>query len=981
MNLLERATALLTPQMDMKGRYTFLALAFHSNHRQVFDSINPDGAARDFTAHCVVKLLSIGKLDGRHALSLLLEQVAKESGGDKQEAFRQLMEELDALPDESAQTLSTATGPAESIITAYLEALSKDLAGLKLGEIDTSPDTSRKQPLQLADVYVPLNAELHIPKDRSLESWLDVIHDRRQWKEPAEPRETRPVAMLEALAAHRKLAVLGKPGSGKSTFGASVLLALAQARLGHDEAIKRLGEGWSHGLPLPVRITLRKFAANLPTGKEPARAADLWSSIGAELQASHPLLADSTMHEVRRMAGSTGALILLDGLDECGDANKRERVMAAVNELMNHAGDQCRFVLTARPYAWPAGPDPILGVYQLADLVESQINQFITAWYAASAKQHWFSTGDADAKRDELLASWQGSGLGELAGNPLLLTLMATLHSNTTRLPEDRADLYDQSVDLLMQRWNRRSGADNALLDTLEKPTLTLAHLRGVVEKLAFESHQDNIGVEGAADIGEGKLRRAFSTLLDGSHDKAGVVVRYIEERAGLLLGLGEKDGEPQFSFPHRTFQEYLAACHLAGMEQFANKCRELARTDPSHWQVVLPLAARIAKPERGTGAADGLVYRTSVQERRKTRQPELADWYCAKLAGAMLQEIGPTGEEYQPIRQRVAGWLAAALPVHPDQGGLSAPLRAQCGDNLAALGDPRFDPSRLYLPAEDDWGFVRIPSDPAFCIGTRRQDLNKVQEATGSDAIDYEINDEATPTEEFYIARYPVTVAQFRAFVETTEFKLGNEKALHDPESRPVRYVSWHEALAYCDWLNDALIKSPPAPLLQRGESTASLLSLIQSGQWRITLPSELEWEKAARGGLAGAVFPWDDMPDRNRANYRESNIGDTSPVGCFPPNAYGLYDMVGNVWEWTRSLWGKDLFEPEFGYPYQSDDPKREDLRVGNDMLRVVRGGSWNDDRDFARCAVRGRYRPAYRDLDLGFRVVVVLCSPPVP
>ena len=111
MNLLERATALLTPQMDPKSRHTFLVLTYYSNHRQVYESIDQSGAPRDFTAHCVAKLLSIGKLDGRHALSLLLEQVAKESGGDKQEAFRQLIEELDALPDEPMLAPATFSNP------------------------------------------------------------------------------------------------------------------------------------------------------------------------------------------------------------------------------------------------------------------------------------------------------------------------------------------------------------------------------------------------------------------------------------------------------------------------------------------------------------------------------------------------------------------------------------------------------------------------------------------------------------------------------------------------------------------------------------------------------------------------------------------------------------------------------------------------------------------------------------------------------
>ncbi|MCX7108539.1 MAG: SUMF1/EgtB/PvdO family nonheme iron enzyme, partial [Proteobacteria bacterium] len=84
-------------------------------------------------------------------------------------------------------------------------------------------------------------------------------------------------------------------------------------------------------------------------------------------------------------------------------------------------------------------------------------------------------------------------------------------------------------------------------------------------------------------------------------------------------------------------------------------------------------------------------------------------------------------------------------------------------------------------------------------------------------------------------------------------------------------------------------------------------------------------------------------------------------------------LYDMVGNVWEWTRSLWG-------FDYPYSLDDLQREDLKAGGDKSRVVRGGSWSYDQDDSRCAVRFRFLPDSRGNYYGFRVVVVLCSPPV-
>ncbi|MGH9577807.1 MAG: NACHT domain-containing protein, partial [Terriglobales bacterium] len=402
--------------------------------------------------------------------------------------------------------------------------------------------------------------------------------------------------------------MLGKPGSGKSTFGASALLALAQVWQGHRDEIGKLSGIWTWGTPLPIRVVLRRFAEQLPPGDKPARAGNLWNVIRRDLDSSGYGLSTDTMKYVQRIARSEGALILLDGLDECGNRTNRERVLCAIQELMRTVGSRCRFVLTARPYAWPDGPDPAQGVYTLADLNDGQIEQFIHAWYTALVKRGWLSRGESGRKLEDLLNARHRPDLLPLARNPLLLTLMATLHTSKGRLPDDRADLYNESVDLLMLRWNRQIGADKALLDELAVPGLKLSDLRAVLEELAFRVHEQNVGREGTADIGEDRVVRAFSPLLNGSKDKAGVVADYIEKRAGLLIGQGEKDGERQFTFPHRTFQEFLAACHLAAQDDFPSECARLARSAPAHWQVTLPLAARLAKAERGASAADELV-------------------------------------------------------------------------------------------------------------------------------------------------------------------------------------------------------------------------------------------------------------------------------------------------------------------------------------------------------------------------------------
>lgn len=851
---------------------------------------------------------------------------------------------------------------AKAAIAGYLDAMCKDLAGLRLGEIDgTGVDTSnqKRKPLELGDVYVPLNTSLEIPARATLPAFLGSQETGKIGAEMLSS-DMRPVSALEALAAHTQLTVLGSAGSGKSTFGASVLLALAQTWQGHNKELAKLGETWTYGPLLPIRVILRRFAEKLPADGPPACAGDLWHFIAEEIRDAGFGLADDNVRHLQRIASGHGALIVFDGLDECGTEAKRQRVIEGVQEFMKNAGEKCRFLLTARPYAWPGRPDPLQGVYALADFDDDQIECFIRAWYVAIVRRGWYPAGEADKKRDNLLAARQRSDLRPLAGSPLLLTLMASLHTNSPGgLPDDRADLYDGSVELLLRRWNSRIGADQALLDRLAVPGLKLSDMRDVLEQLAFEVHAANVGREGAADIGEDRLTRAFRGLLGGSKDKADQVVEYIDRRAGLLIGQGAKEGEKRYAFPHRTFQEFLAACHLAKMTDFAQKCAELGRSAPDHWQEVLPLAACKAGSERGASAADELVHGRSIDEFRRRGRPKPIDWTCAWLAGLQLKEIGlgamRTSENKQAVAERVAGWLAASLPVHPDDGGLPARQRVRAGDLLAILRDPRFDPERFHLPADEMLGFVRIAADPEFMIGTRKADVERVGKAIDATVSGDEINDIATPTPEFHIARYPVTVAQFRAFCVAVGFQPGDDRALGDPDNRPVRYVSWREALAYCDWLQ-GILKASAGPFAR----------LLREQGRIVALPSELEWEEAARGGLTGMVFPWGDTPYPERANYGDTGISDTSAVGCFAANDFGLHDMAGNVWEWTRSRWDR--------YPYA---PKRERSDPASQDDVLVRGGSWSVRCGGARCAFRLRNLPGYRDADVGFRVVL-RCAP---
>jgi formylglycine-generating enzyme required for sulfatase activity len=873
------------------------------------------------------------------------------------------------------QIMQAGDDPQEvnSVIAAYLNALVSDLGTVRLGEIDTSFDPSKQSPLQLTEIYVPLDTELTTHKADTLLDWMargggnqrPSQFDRVTFGE----LKTRRVSVLEAMAANRKLILLGWPGGGKSTFGASVLLALAQTWLGHADQMKNLGEYWTFGTLLPIRVVLRKFAASLPAGDQASRAGDIWQFIADDLRASGYGMSAHTMTYVQRIARTQGALVLFDGLDECGDEAKRKRVLTGVNEFINSAPENCRFVLTARPYAWPSVADPRKGVFQIAELQPSKIDQFIRAWYVAVVARKWLSPGDGELKCQDLLTASHRRDLQPMAKNPLLLTLTAAMHTNTGHLPDDRADLYDKTVELLLLRWGVPMGAEQALLKQLDVDGLKLSGLRTALEKLAFEVHEASFRADApgeeradeanqpAADIGEDRLIRAFMPLLNGNRDKAAVVVEYIEKRAGLLLGQGEKDGQPQFTFPHRTFQEYLAACHLAASADFPKQCLRLARQSAAHWGVVLPLAARVAGVERGASAADELTGSRAFSESSDAYKLTSAAWGSAAIAGSQLNEIGRaeinSSDRAVAIRERVAGWLVGMLP----REGLLAKQRAQAGDILSQLGDPRFDATRFYLPTDANHGFVHIQADPNFRIGTRSADRARVKKIIGSNIDDDEINDAVTPTQAFYIAKFPVTVAQFRAYLEATGLKPGDPDVLRDADTRPVRWVSWHEAHAYCKWLTDAMQSSPAF-------NESNVARLVRDGGWTVELPTEYEWEKAARGGLVGAVFSWGDDVDPQRANYGDSGVNNTSAVGCFPSNDYGLHDMLGNVWQWTGSAY----FDDSYKLPLSTRNAlKNKDYRW------VVRGGSWFGSADDARCASRGRGAAGARLNLVGFRVVL--------
>jgi formylglycine-generating enzyme len=259
----------------------------------------------------------------------------------------------------------------------------------------------------------------------------------------------------------------------------------------------------------------------------------------------------------------------------------------------------------------------------------------------------------------------------------------------------------------------------------------------------------------------------------------------------------------------------------------------------------------------------------------------------------------------------------------------------------------------------------VKVPAGP-FLMGSAASD---------NGSYDDEKPQQTVTLGEYYVGKYEVTVAQFSAFVKATGYKTtaetkgvasvftgstwvetkgadwqhpsGPGSDVSQKASHPVTQVSWNDAVAFSKWASQVTGRT-------------------------VRLPTEAEWEKAARG-TDGRTYPWgNEAPDPTRCNFG-TNVGDTTPVGKYSPRGdspYGAADMCGNVWEWTSSQ-----FKP---YPYRADDG-REDMASPDS--RALHGGSFSYSVWGARSARRtdGYWRfPEDRVSYLGFRVVASSVAP---
>ncbi|MEZ4731964.1 MAG: SUMF1/EgtB/PvdO family nonheme iron enzyme [Caldilineaceae bacterium] len=819
--------------------------------------------------------------------------------------------------------------------------------------------------------------------------------------------ETWPLEAHHAAGIQPRFVLLGDPGSGKSSFLRHLTLCLAgelrqrakQPGVPANANLAALGD-WLLDADTPIYIEMRSLVRDafppLPAdAHQPAArptAETLWRYLYDTLPAGD--LADF-VRDLRALADEGKAILLLDGLDEvpqADDPRRRDQVKALIAALVQDT-PELRIIVGSRPYAYHAGEWVLAGFghttllpLRMARLQELAKALFTAADITPPAPQSGTRSparggshdaadvtsvpppirgrlggGDPDHLAETFVQALEAHPhLDErLHANPLFFTLLAALWLADTerRLPATQAELYRAAVDLLLERWTRRRAPD---LSVVENLGLTPAELRSVLETFACTVQ------EGAEPGGDTTLFR-IGGLLDvlyeaGYNPRVQDISTYLERHAGLLVSPSRN----VFYFSHRSFQEHLAACELT--------CREPAKRRPP--------------PAPDRHFPDGLI-------RRVHEAPAL--WRnVAYLAADELMTQGRDGEgllwqvldEFcQPYLtvQRAPAAVAIALGIarHHDLFDLRntdrryrrdlEPLRQVA---LQVLTDvDHFTPAERNLAGEL---LGRHPEhDTRQGVGRRRDGLPAIDwvtipESDGQGRREFIYQEDERRTEPtFWIARYPLTYSQFQAFLDADD-------GFHHPQwwaglaapaegraapgeqyfkfwNHPRERVSWYDAMAFCRWLTaQAQVRPDLLPPALQGQTN-----------WRITLPTEWQWEKAARGH-DGRQYPWGteyqvgiaNTDDRQKegTNY----IQKTSAVCMYPHGASpnGVLDMSGNVWEFCLN---------------EYDDPNR--TQAEGAAHRVVRGGAWSSYSFYASALARGLCR---RDGDDGFRVVVVFVVP---
>jgi formylglycine-generating enzyme required for sulfatase activity/predicted MPP superfamily phosphohydrolase len=742
---------------------------------------------------------------------------------------------------------------------------------------------------------------------------------------------------------HRRWGLLGDPGSGKTTLLRHVAIEL----LGKPDG------------PLPIYLKVAELAHGLAAAVTALCAS--FNTVG---------LAELMLEEAK--AGR--AVLLIDGLDEAVDlVAARKWVSGAAAEV----GDS-QVIVASRPIGYTE-PSDAFKTLTICPLAAEQQTELLTRWVTDRAK--------VTSALERLSRTPR---LRRLAENPLLLTLVGLLLRDGQDVPSRRGELYDRALKLLLTRGNNTEDATPVAL--MREPGLTLELLGWAALRLhgqeaeAYRRDALITAVEADARNVERLLRHWSSPA---------AFVAEVAERTGLLIpDTGRVRDANAYSFPHRTFREFLAATALerdmgavgAGV---ASGAGELARVfaegeaRPDRWSEVLALTCG----RLGPGGADALVQRITKEGNTALLLRVVADAEgisAETVRGTLNLELGWDRDKLQ-ARQKVIEEIPALVKDLAVAVGLleQAAKATTCGHDLflvrevlrriergevagGVLDGSVEDAKRAAKGAADNVLSHLDAAKRAELLALLKPWWRPIPAGSfdmGSDERDNEKPiHRVTFTSGFQMLGVPVTWAMYRLFDpghDAARSDFGGQLPPEAQDELPVYNVSWFASMMFAEWAGTRL-------------------------------PLEPEWEYACRAGTKTRFWSGDSAEDLARVGWTAQNSGGhPHPVAQKPANEWKLHDVHGNVWEWCA-----DVYDGK-AYAARADgltvDPRQLKVTVGKTGVpmsaesadrgapRVVRGGSWYFWPVLARSAYRDWDSPSYTRGYLGFRLLLSSPDPP--
>ena len=798
-------------------------------------------------------------------------------------------------------------------VSAYRDRLAEDTCRLKLLGMGRSLQIE----LPISEAYVPLKANLSQSMELKTTERFAEHHT-----EPEINVELADVFQHATKHSNRGVILLGEPGSGKTTGARQLAWQLASRQrlpkdLGLPDAIipvllrfrslssKALAE--ENGLK--TFLTEQTACGNAPDGLN-SPGDDLWNGRGGPL------------------------LWILDGLDEIIDPEARRAVSRWIQKAISERTKDY-FLVTCRFAGYYREGVPLgsrFTEFHVRPLEDDQIGRFIHDWYTAAYRKLDHAPELAESRAAALQSvlkrqAYQTDRIRELCTNPLLLTILCIVYHDDQTLPDNRSELYEHCVRVLLQHW-RRDVYESELGRAI--PVFDAKAAQSVLARVAWWMHskQDRTAAP-VKDLAKQATSGLLKTKPESGLGQDGLgFLNRMKDETGIVAA--ENDG--RFGFLHLSFQEYLAADYAASH----SKAKHLApRVTESWWQEVALLSLRHSERYCRT------FFREMLAAGIAENHPDLADrclnealWFNASpFLDVLKTDAPPTriAAVLRLLRSRSDQIPALRELIAPFANSTEEPVRSVAREVLARMGIEQAETSgspAVIVSGPAEIALVRIPAGE-FEMGLP----NSVEYGEGT-------VHSVRISRGFLLARYPVTNAQYAEFIKAagTEIRkpdYWDDRRFNQPE-QPVVGVSWDDAQAFCKWAG-------------------------------CRLPTEAEWEYACRAGTTTEYSFGDDVDQLEQyAWYNKNSGGQTQPVGTKQPNPWGLHDMHGNVWEWCQ-----DWFSEEYYGQSPAVDPPGPDSGDG----RVLRGGSWDYPADLCRSAFRYGWPPVLRNYIFGFRVARTL------